>query len=141
MQRRAFVLMPFEDEFDDIYEYLIREPLSKAGYDVNRADEILNQENILSSIIDSIIHSELIVADLSTSNPNVYYELGLSHAYRKDVILITQEITEVPFDLRSYRIITYSTSRFTQMNKARRDIEKLLEDIQSGTHEIWKPCH
>ena len=80
MQRRAFVLMPFEDEFDDIYEYLIREPLSKAGYDVNRADEILNQENILSSIIDSIIHSELIVADLSTSNPNVYYELGLSHA-------------------------------------------------------------
>ena len=54
MQRRAFVLMPFEDEFEDIYDYLIRGPLSEAGYDVNRADEILDQENILASIIDSI---------------------------------------------------------------------------------------
>ena len=138
MQRRAFVLMPFEDEFDDIYEYLIREPLSNAGYDVNRADEILDQENILASIIDSIVNSELIVADLSTSNPNVYYELGLAHVYRKNVVLLTQEITEVPFDLRSYRIIKYGT-QFAQMEQGLQDFKKLIKEIQSGTTKFGSP--
>ena len=137
--QRVFVLMPFDDEFDNIYDFLISDPFSEAGYDVQRADEIIHQENILASIIDSIVNSHLIVADLSTSNPNVYYELGLAHACGKNVILITQEITEVPFDLRSYRIITYDTSNFTRMNKARQDIEKLIEDVQSGKAKFGSP--
>ena len=51
MKPRAFVLMPFAEEFDNIYDYLIHAPLSEAGYDVMRADDILNQRNILKDII------------------------------------------------------------------------------------------
>ena len=138
MQRRAFVIMPFDDEFDEVYNYLIQAPLLEAGYDVMRADNILHQRNILESIIDSIKNSDLIVADLSMSNPNVYYELGLAHAYRKDVILIAQEIMDIPFDLRSYRIIVYS-NQFARMNKALEEFKKFIEDVQSGNARFGSP--
>ena len=86
MQQRVFVIMPFSKEFDDIYEHLIDTPFSEAGYNVMRADDILNQQNILADIIQSIKDSDFIVADLSKANPNVYYELGLAHACEKNVI-------------------------------------------------------
>ena len=138
MKPRAFVLMPFAEEFDNIYDYLIHDPLSEAGYNVMRADDILNQRNILEDIIQSIINSELIVADLSKANPNVYYELGLAHAYEKNVILLAQEIMEVPFDLRSYRVITYST-HFAQMNNARQEIKNLIGGVRTGEVKFGSP--
>ena len=138
MKPRAFVLMPFAEEFDDIYGYLIHEPLSEAGYDVMRADDILNQRNILEDIIQSIINSELIVADLSKANPNVYYELGLAHAYEKNFLLLAQDIKEVPFDLQSYRIITYGT-HFAQMNNAQQEIQKLIESVRTDDVKFGSP--
>ena len=94
MKPSAFVIMPFDAELDDVYDYLIRGPLSEAGYDVKRADDLLNQQNILEDILLSIVKSDLIVADLSKANPNVYYELGLAHVYGKKVILLAQDIDE-----------------------------------------------
>lgn len=138
MKPRAFVLMPFAGEFDDIYDYLIHNLLLEAGYDVMRADDILNQRNILKDIVQSIIDSELIMADLSTANPNVYYELGLAHAYKKDVVLLAQDIKEVPFDLQSYHIITYST-HFAQMNNARQEIQTLIENVRTGDVKFGSP--
>lgn len=80
-----------------LYRYLIADGLSNLGYDVRRADDILSQNNILSDIISSIYSSDLIVADLTGSNPNVYYELGIAHAFNKNVILLIQDIEELPF--------------------------------------------
>lgn len=138
MKPKAFVLMPFDGEFDDIYDFLIHAPLSEAGYDVKRADDILNQGNILEDIIQSIINSDLIVADLSTANPNVYYELGIAHSHRKNVIMLTQNVEELPFDLRSYRIIPYS-NHFAKMDEARRQIQKLIKDVLDGNVKFGNP--
>lgn len=120
----AFVVMPFAPEFDDIYEYLIRGALSDAGFNVTRADDIRNQGNILGDVVQGIVAGDLIVADLTTANPNVYYELGLAHAAGKPTILLVQDIDEIPFDLRSYRILTYST-HFSKMNEAREELKGL----------------
>ena len=138
MKPKAFVLMPFKEEFEDIYDYLIHDPLSKAGYEVKRADDILSQQNIMEDIVQSIMGGDLIVADLSTANPNVYYELGLAHAFGKKVILLAQEIKEVPFDLQSYRIISYST-HFTQMNNARQEFQKYIEGVRTGKIQFGSP--
>lgn len=135
---KAFVLMPFDKEFDDIYDYLIHDPLSEAGYDVKRADDILNQGNILSDIIQSIINSDLIVADLSTTNPNVYYELGIAHSHRKNVMMLTQNVKELPFDLRSYRIIPYS-NHFAKMHNARQQIQKVIKDVLANNVKFGNP--
>lgn len=101
---QAFVLTPFDPEFSSIYEDLIKPALEDAGYDVARADSFLDQQNILRDIIRGIATAHLIVADLTTLNPNVLYELGLCHGLRIPTILLAQSMEEVPFDLRPYRI-------------------------------------
>jgi len=117
----AFVLMPFAEEFKDVYKHLIFEELERAGYIVIRADDIKSQNNIMSDVVKGIITSDLIIADLTGSNPNVYYELGIAHALDKKVILITQAINELPFDLRSYRVVGYGLN-FVKMAKAKKEL-------------------
>ena len=97
-----------------------------------------NQENILKSIIDSIINSNFIVSDLTNSNPNVYYEMALAHAYKKNVILISQNIEDAPFDIRSYRIIKYGTY-FSEMRKAIQEMEGLICKIKEGDINFGSP--
>jgi hypothetical protein len=136
--KRAFVLMPFATDFDDVYDFLIRAPLERAGYVAKRADDLLNQNNILEDIVNSIYEADLIVTDLTASNPNVYYELGLAHALSKPVVLLSQNISEVPFDLRSYRIIPYST-HFAKIQEAQTAFEALLVGIAQNNLRFGSP--
>lgn len=134
----AFVLMPFAEEFKDVYQFLILEVLDKAGYTVIKADDIKSQSNIMSDIVKGIITSDLIVADLTGSNPNVYYELGIAHALDKKVILITQEINELPFDLRSYRVVGYSV-HFAKIAQAKKELFELATEAFKSNLPFGNP--
>ena len=139
-KKTSFILMPFADEFSDVYEYLIVTGLQDAGYTVKRADDIKSQSNIIGDIIENIIKSDLIVADLTGANPNVYYELGIAHALNKKVILITQEIDELPFDLRSYRVVSYST-HFAKMNQAKDELCEIASGAFNETLPFGNPVN
>ena len=89
---KAFVIMPFDAEAQPVYDDFICPTLGSLGFDVTRADDLLNQQNILRDILFSIESADLLVADLTDSNSNVYYELGLAHALGKPVILLGQDI-------------------------------------------------
>lgn len=106
-QRQAFVIMPFKDEFRDIYILGIRETLAKHGYVCERADEIQFSGRVMEKIWDSIKEADLIIAEVTEHNPNVYYELGLAHANEKLVILLTKNISRAPFDVRDLNHIIY----------------------------------
>ena len=136
--KKAFVLMPFAEELSDVYKYLISDGLTTAGYEAKRADDILSQNNILGDIVEGIATSDLIVADLTGSNPNVYYELGIAHALNKKVILLTQEIDELPFDLRSYRVVAYSV-HFAKMNQAKEELVELASEAIKGSLPFGNP--
>src|ERR1051326_4601359 len=97
---KAFVIMPFAEEFDGVFSQLIQSALSK--FDVARADRELDQRNILETIVRGIAEADLIVADITTLNANVMYELGVAHALGRSVVMIAQDISELPFDIRSY---------------------------------------
>lgn len=130
--------MPFTESLNDVYDFLIKGALVEAGYQVKRADDIKSQSNILEDIVKGIIESDLIVADLTDSNANVYYELGIAHALQKKVVLITQEIDELPFDLKSYRVIGYST-HFARMNEAKTELCQLAQEASNGTLPFGNP--
>ncbi|MCG9563531.1 nucleoside 2-deoxyribosyltransferase [Vibrio chagasii] len=136
--KKAFILMPFTESLNDVYEFLIKGALVEAGYQVKRADDIKSQSNILEDIVKGIIESDLIVADLTDSNANVYYELGIAHALQKKVVLITQEIDELPFDLKSYRVIGYST-HFSRMNEAKNELHLIAEEASNGSLPFGNP--
>ena len=130
--------MPFAEEFVDVYQYLIVEGLENAGYIVKRADDIKSQNNIIADIIEGIVSSDLVVADLTGANPNVYYELGIAHALDKKTILITQEIDDLPFDLRSYRVISYSV-HFSKMNQAKEELSQLSSEAFNDSLPFGNP--
>lgn len=106
----AFVLMPFDKAFDDIYKLGIKETATTLGILAERVDEQFYQEGILERIYRQIELADLIVADMTGQNPNVFYEVGYAHAKGKRCILLTQKAEDIPFDLKHHRHIVYGTS-------------------------------
>lgn len=106
----CFVIMPFNDKLNPIYESIIKVVLKDLKYNPLRADEIFTSKPIIDDIWLNIKKSKFLIADLTDRNPNVFYELGLAHALSKEVILLTQNLSDIPFDLRHYRIIVYQDS-------------------------------
>lgn len=106
----CFVLMPFQDELLEVYEDCIKEALKEIDYLCERADDIFHNTSIIDVIWTKICSAEIIVADLTGKNPNVFYEVGIAHTLGKEVILLTQNPEDVPFDLRHLRYIHYSNT-------------------------------
>lgn len=104
----AFVLMPFDPSFDDIYKYGIKKPIENLGIACERVDEIQFNGGILDKVFESIIKARFVIADMTGRNPNVFYEVGYCHAIYKEIILCTQSVDDIPFDLRGYNHIVYS---------------------------------
>jgi uncharacterized membrane protein len=103
----CFVLSPFGEPYDRIYAEVIRPLFKELGMPVQRADEFRCSNVIMEDVRHGIATASIIIADLTGKNPNVFYELGYAHALGKDVLLITQDIRELPFDVRHYRCCGY----------------------------------
>lgn len=106
----AFVLMPFHSSFDDIYRLGIKETARNLGVLAERVDEQIFREGILERIYRQIEAADIILADMSGQNPNVFYEVGYAHAKGKLCILMTKDATDIPFDLKHHRHIVYGSS-------------------------------
>ncbi|APZ47112.1 hypothetical protein BW723_12825 [Polaribacter reichenbachii] len=105
-----FVLMPFDSTFDDIYNFGIKQTANKCGFYCERVDEQIFEGSILTRIYNQIEKADIIIADLSNKNPNVFYETGYAHALNKNVILLTQKTEDIPFDLKHYPHIIYKNN-------------------------------
>jgi hypothetical protein len=109
VRKRIFVVMPFAKEFGDVYIIGIREVAEKLELVVERADDIEHNNQILEVIQQKIRDYELIVADVTLPNPNVFYEVGYAHAAGTPTILISGSNQKPPFDLQSFNQITYES--------------------------------
>ena len=107
--KKAFILMPFRAPYNSYYYKIYKPALESVGYSVIRVDELFGSHPIIDDIQKSIKESDLILCDMSTRNPNVFYELGLAHAIGKPVILVSNNIDDIPFDLKHIRTIIYKT--------------------------------
>lgn len=104
---KVFVIMPFRDEFFEMYEMLKME--LGEHFEFSNAGDENNQQNILKDIIQPIYEADVVIADLTGLNANVMYELGLAHSFNKKTIVITKDdISTLPFDLKQYRAKDYS---------------------------------
>lgn len=112
--KRCFVISPIGEEdskvrkdADLVLKHIIRPPIEAEGFNIVRADQIEKSGLITNQIIEHVLESELVVADLSGRNPNVFYELALRHAVRKPLIQLIRRGEELPFDVAGMRTITY----------------------------------
>lgn len=134
----AFVVMPFDEEFDAVYAELIVPSLQEGGFSVRRADSLLDQQNIIRDIVQGIDSADLVIADLTGLSANVLYELGLAHGLGRPVVLLTQDLESVPFDLRSYRIIPYSVD-FRSVAAFKQTLSDLARGHRSGDIRFGNP--
>jgi hypothetical protein len=103
----CFVISPFGGWHDDYYSEVFCPAIKKAGLEPGRADDLFRSSNIVHDIWEAVSSARILLADLTNKNANVFYELGLAHAAKKPVLLLTQSIEDVPFDLRALRVIPY----------------------------------
>ena len=131
-QLSVFVVMPFSETWsDEIYD-IIKEVCNNLDVNLNRADEILGSQSIYNDIITNIIESDIIIADITVKNANVFYELGYAHALKKNVILIRQPHDNVPFDIAQFRYIEYELS----FKKAKEFQKRLADTITKYKNQL-----
>lgn len=137
MKRRCFVLMPFADDLREVYDHAIVPAAEATDFDCFRADDAFGPTAIISDIIESIFTADVIVADLTRSNPNVFYELGVAHTVGNKTIMICDAATQrLPFDLQSYRVILYQKTIDGIRERLRNELERTLQHFP-----VWSAHH
>lgn len=106
----AFVAMQFGEPYDTIYRTVIQPKAEKLGFEVVRIDEVNRPGIIFQDIQKKIEEAKVVIAEITAPNQNVYYEIGYAHALNKPTILLAQRGKDLPFDIRSYRVIFYDDS-------------------------------
>jgi len=111
-EKLCFVVMPFGNEqLNIVYEDFVKPPIENiCNLNCERGDDVFGSNVIMDDITRSIEKAKIIVADLTGRNPNVFYEVGIAHTLNKTVLLLAQNIEDVPFDLRHRRVLLYEYS-------------------------------
>ena len=134
MTPHAFIAMPFgtkpgadgqDIDFNRVYAELLKPALEAAGCEVFRADEEQRAGDIRTDMFQELLVADLVLADLTLDNPNVWYELGVRHALRsRGVLLVQGPRPTSPFDIYTDRKLRYRLKdggpdpRFVEADKA-----------------------
>lgn len=142
-EKTCFAIMPIADHpdyaqghFTRVYNHLIKPACENAGYKVIRADDAKASHMIMFDILKNIVECDMAICDLSSKNANVFYELGLRQAFNKKTILITDSITNTPFDITGFRYVKYSESlRVDSVMSDILEISAMLQETESASED------
>ncbi len=122
----CFILMPFKPAFDRLYKEHLKPSIESCGFRCLRADDFFTPTPIFNDIWQHICKSKVIIADVTGRNPNVFYEMGVAHTVGRQVIIITQDMNDVPFDIAQIRYFLYSDNE-SGWNKLQENIIKAIK--------------
>lgn len=135
----CFVIMPIsnqvgydENHFNIVYEDIIQPSIINNNMKPIRADETKNTNLIHLDILKRIIQTPIAICDMSSKNPNVFYELGMRQAFDMPTVLLIDEDTKVPFDISGLRYVTY------RKDMSYRNVTKAIENLTSALKETFE---
>lgn len=128
----CFVIMPFGEWTDEYYRDIYQPAIKDAKLEAHRADDVFRPGTIIKDIWTYTKEAEVILADLSGKNSNVLYELGLAHAIAKPAVIVSDSLEDVPFDLRSLRVLRYNKNQPKWSEALRQDITRSLKELQES---------
>lgn len=108
-KRHVFVAMPFAEEMDDVFHYGIQGAVNAAGLLCERADLSTFTGDVMDWVKRRISSATLVVADLSSANPNVYLEVGYAWGCQVPTVLLSKNVDDLRFDVKSQRCIVYKS--------------------------------
>ena len=120
----CFVIQPFDEENDRRYEEVYRPALEDAAVTPYRVDEDPSVAVPIESIEERIRESDICLADITTHNPNVWYELGFAVAVGRPVVMICDGAVfdKLPFDIQHRLVVKYSTASPSDFERLRREV-------------------
>ena len=127
---KAFVIMPFGSDFNDVYKLGIKATAKECDVDAKRLDDDFFDTNMVEEIYKKRNDADFIIADMTGRNPNVFYEVGYADAKNKLILLLTQNVNDIPFDFKQRLHIEYSDVSSLK--------EKLKNKIEWAKNEIDK---
>jgi len=104
----VFVLMPFKAKLEKVYIDHIRGLGQELGLAIWRADEMFSPGPFMEKVWDGICAAQIVLADCTEKNPNVFYEIGIAHTVGKKVVLITRSDKDIPSDIKHFEYIPYN---------------------------------
>ena len=136
----CFVMQPFAAPHGEYFEKIFKPAIDKTGLKAVRADaDIFATGKIIDQIWRGINAAKVLVAELTTRNANVLYELGLAHALKKPVVLVSSNQLDVPFDLQHIRVIYYDlTDPFWGTKLIEKVAENILSALNNPEEAIFK---
>lgn len=146
-KKTCFVISPIDkpgsavrERSDTLLDYIIKPVLGADGLDfsVERADEIQKPGLITQQVIERVVTADLVVADLTDRNANVFYELALRHAARKPAIHMIKGDDTIPFDVANQRTIYYDVD-IRHAEEAKRQLEEQTEAVLADPSKADNP--
>lgn len=119
----VFVVMQFGQPYDSLYTEVIKNVVEEMGLEAYRADDVYQPGIILQDVIRGLTESEIIIAEVTPANENVFYEIGFAHALGKTTILLADRGKSLPFDIAGYRVIFYENTI-----KGKKEVERQLRE-------------
>jgi len=137
-QKTCFVIMPFgkkpdtdkkELDFNKIYTHIFKSAIEDLGLRCIRCDEIEKAGSIHGDMFEHILDSDVALADITTLNANVFYELGVRHTLKNSVtVLVRRKGTKSPFNIQGFRVINYDPDNSKGMMETQRTIKNFIEN-------------
>lgn len=144
-EKKCFIIAPIgakgseeRKHSDRVLDHMIGPVLKKRGYEPIRADKIGEPGIITHQIINHIINDDLVIADLSWKNPNVFYELAIRHAIHKPIIQIIREDEKIPFDVSTSRTISF-TVFVDCLESFKSQLEEQIDAVEKDSSNVDNP--
>jgi hypothetical protein len=99
--------MPFADEYRPIFDECIKPVAQELQLIIKRGDDFFARHAIMADVWTALVQTEMVVAEYSGRNANVFYELGIAHTLGRPAVLIARSLESIPFDLRHLRTLVY----------------------------------
>lgn len=135
--KKCFIISPLGEpktlirtRANDVLNQIINPVVSALGYTTERADLTPDQSTIPEIISKHIFDDDLVIADLSDCNPNVFYELGKRHAWGGRCVHLTNDISKLPFDVRHHRVINYDLNDPEALDQVRKELRIAVQSLE-----------
>lgn len=146
MTKACFFISPIGEEgsevrqrADEVFETVVKKVCRGLDYKIERADELSRPGDITEQIAGRLLQDDLVIADLSGHNPNVFYELAVRHAIEKPIIHIIEKSQHIPFDVSGFRTIKYSMETGKEGIEFTEALSKQIQDVEQHTDTFKSP--
>lgn len=124
---------------DQVLRYIIEPVMANLDYETVRADRISQPGMITNQVIEHLIDDDLVVADLTGSNPNVFYELAIRHATRKPIVTLIEAGERIPFDVNQSRTIQFTYRDLDSVAACKQGLGDQVSALEENPTDFFTP--